>query len=413
MLDSFEILSTSGVVLWSKQYAPIGANVVNSLIRDIFIEERSGAAAEDSSQKPTYSKEGYTLKWTTAKDLGLIFVAVYQSLIHLSWVDKLLDNVRTLFSELYRDDLKKRNTTSFRCNFDPYFDRQVQELEKNEGGSITAAQSSTSNSVAELTPPSTSSGADEPPPIPTLRISENRPALERAQSAESTPIATPDTSRPASPAVSHLLTAKQRHGSRRSRKAANTVVNNSAPASSGDESSASVRKDKIKTKKARKWDASGIADEEDDTVLDYSQAGNAQKDLGSSTALEGVTQASMGTRTGKGEFVLKDLDDEIDNIMAASTAKKAAAAESTGSSGLVNSGIGVISGLFRNVVGGKTLTKEDLAKPLKGMEDHLLKKNVAREAAVRLCESVEQDLVGKKTESFTGTIAVRSNPFLR
>jgi len=76
MLDQFEILSTSGVVLWSKTYVPVGAGVVNSLIKDIFIEERSATAFDDSgaAQKPTYRKEGYTLKWTTAKDLGLIFV---------------------------------------------------------------------------------------------------------------------------------------------------------------------------------------------------------------------------------------------------------------------------------------------------------------------------------------------------
>ena len=63
--------------------------------------------------------------------------------------------------------------------------------------------------------------------------------------------------------------------------------------------------------------------------------------------------------------------------------------------------MGAIGGLFRNVVGGKTLTKEALAKPLKEMEQHLLRKNVALEAAVRLCESVERDLVGMKTPSFT------------
>jgi signal recognition particle receptor subunit alpha len=37
---------------------------------------------------------------------------------------------------------------------------------------------------------------------------------------------------------------------------------------------------------------------------------------------------------------------------------------------------------------------------MKGMEEHLLKKNVAREAAVRLCEGVEKELVGVKTGSF-------------
>lgn len=76
MLDSFEILTTSGVVLWSKQYAPVGANVVNSFIRDVFIEDRSAGAtgSESAARNPPYKKDKYTLKWTTAKDLGLIFV---------------------------------------------------------------------------------------------------------------------------------------------------------------------------------------------------------------------------------------------------------------------------------------------------------------------------------------------------
>jgi hypothetical protein len=74
MLDTFEILTTSGVVLWSRTYAPVGANIVNSLIRDVFIEERILPQPEDAGSKPTYKKEGYTLKWTASKDVGLIFV---------------------------------------------------------------------------------------------------------------------------------------------------------------------------------------------------------------------------------------------------------------------------------------------------------------------------------------------------
>jgi hypothetical protein len=74
MLDTFEILTTSGVVLWSRNYAPVGANIINSLIRDVFIEERILPQADEVGSKPIYRKEGYTLKWTAAKDLGLIFV---------------------------------------------------------------------------------------------------------------------------------------------------------------------------------------------------------------------------------------------------------------------------------------------------------------------------------------------------
>lgn len=86
MLDSFEILSTSGVVLWSRSYAPVSASIVDGLIRDVFIEEKVLAGpslTEDASaaRNPPYKKDQYVLKWTTVKDLGLIFVVREQILI--------------------------------------------------------------------------------------------------------------------------------------------------------------------------------------------------------------------------------------------------------------------------------------------------------------------------------------------
>ncbi|RSL74324.1 hypothetical protein CEP51_011607 [Fusarium floridanum] len=57
-------------------------------------------------------------------------------------------------------------------------------------------------------------------------------------------------------------------------------------------------------------------------------------------------------------------------------------------------------GLFRNIVEGEILTKKDLDAAMDRMENHLLKKNVARETAVRLCESVEKELLGVKTGNF-------------
>lgn len=79
MLDSFEILTTSGVVLWSRSYAPVSASIVNGLIKDVFIEENvlpGASVADDTSatRNPAYKKDQYTLKWTSVKDLGLIFV---------------------------------------------------------------------------------------------------------------------------------------------------------------------------------------------------------------------------------------------------------------------------------------------------------------------------------------------------
>ncbi|PBP24727.1 signal sequence receptor alpha subunit [Diplocarpon rosae] len=403
MLDSFEILTTSGVVLWSKSYAPTSPAIVNSLITNVFIEERTlpGAGIADdisAANNPPYKYEQHTLKWTTVKELNIIFVAVYRSLLHLSWIDKLVDNIKTIFVDLYGDQLKKPHTTLVKCHFDDYFDQQIQRLEE------TAL-----NQDARAAEPSDFAGAekldDEPPPLPGL-LPRGHPKNNYRDLASngSTPIATPDTSRPSTPA-SHILTGKGGpggKGSRRSRKAAN---NPSAYTSSGDESF--LKKSKhgksAVPKKGRKWDADGLADEDSDTPLDYSAPANGatsgEDEARERPAMEEVNQATWGTKTGKGQFVLKDLDDQVNSILASADAKKAehTAAAATG---IVGSSLSAIGGIFRNVVGGKTLTKEDLDKAMKGMEDHLLRKNVAREAAIRLCEGVERELIGVKTGNF-------------
>ncbi|EFX02004.1 signal sequence receptor alpha [Grosmannia clavigera kw1407] len=414
MLDSFEIVTTSGVVLWSRNYAFVSPAIVNKFITDVFIEENASGAvtkeeiASGSSHAP-YLADQYAVKWAFVKDLGIIFVAVYKSLLHLSWIDKLVENIKTIFASLYGEQLTRPHTTIVECaRFDNYFDQQMNEL---EGG-----------------PAST----DTRP----LKTDAARPkgVLTDDNSAGSTPIDTPVTSRPSTPGgsgsgstdaaprfaggSSGTTTSAQPSPlakvSRRARKAHHVAA--AGTSYSSDEAVRKQQKDKTaKTaKKGRKWGADGMADEEDDIQLDYSTLDAADKTTAvRSSALEQVDAATWGSKTSKGQFVLKDLDSEVHSILAdaaaskkaASQAKAEAAASTSGAGGLLGSGLSTIGGLFRNVVGGKTLTREDLDKAMKGMEDHLLRKNVAREAAVRLCESVEADLVGVKTGNFESTNA--------
>ncbi|KAF5003854.1 hypothetical protein FDECE_9630, partial [Fusarium decemcellulare] len=401
MLDSFEILTTSGVVVWSRTYTPINPSIINNFIADTFIEEKGGAAALSDSRSaasnPAYKSDQHTLKWTLVKELGVIFVAVYRSLLHLSWVDKLVDNIKTIFVKLYGEQLTKPHTTLVECHaFDEYFDQQLHELDK------TSTKAAPVVAVGALPlEDETISGnlGDQPPVAPGLTYrgrTLNGP--HEPASPDSTPALTPNGSRPGTPS-NHLLVAKAGPVAKMSRRARKAKNQTSAPASSGDEA---PRKKKT-PKKGRKWDADGFADEEDDVQLDYSAKAHATSDseveaTGRSTAVDEIDSNTWGSRS-KGKFVLKDLGDEVHEILA-SEAEKSADAKSQSKSGLFGTGVNAISGLFRNVVGGKTLTKEDLDKAMKGMEEHLLKKNVAREAAIRLCEGVEKELVGVKTGSF-------------
>lgn len=311
-----------------------------------------------------------------------------------------MDNIRIIFVDLYRDQLRKPHTSAVECDFDGYFNQQVKEL---EDAAEKNPQRASQNAVENLTSPSSFwNKIDEtPPPLPGLAAASQpgqwKKTLGSGDSTDVTPIPTPETSRPSTPA-SNILAGKGGPKSRRARKAAATPTN----ASSGDERKTKARKDG--GKKMRRWDADGLADEDDGAVLDYSAQMPGEEILAngeSSAGIEAIDASSFGTRTGKGQFILKDLDSEVHSILQGANEKKAESSSAKG--GLVESGLGAISGLFRNVIGGKVLTKEDLAKPMRGMEEHLLNKNVAREAAVRLCEGVERELIGVKTGSFEST----------
>jgi hypothetical protein len=99
MLDSFEILTTSGIVLWSKSYTTISPSIVNGLITNVFIEERTlpGARIADdisAANNPPYKHDQHTLKWTTVKELGLIFVVRAPDLQHKKNLVHICANLR-------------------------------------------------------------------------------------------------------------------------------------------------------------------------------------------------------------------------------------------------------------------------------------------------------------------------------
>ena len=349
-------------------------------------------------------------------------------MLHLSWLDNLLTAVRALFTKQYGSELKKPHLTRLDCaDFDQTFDALVRKLDT--GSTRRQSEADSDAGPVELTPPSSIASAGEeavdedeqppPPPVPGAsqftkpavpqRHKQEETIVDDTTSADVTPVPTPDTSRPTTPsqAPSHILTGKAGPGkaSRRARKAAQ--VASSAPASSGDEGSGRKAKgSKSGVKQKRRWDADGFAvDGDDDVVLDYSApAATSQPQQGEDELdINEVKSEQMGSRTGKGQFVLKDLDDEVDAILASSKSHQSTTAPSPidSSSGLLNSASSRLTGLFRNVVGGKTLSKQDLAPALQEMQNHLLEKNVAREAAARLCSSVETDLLDQKTASFT------------
>lgn len=68
-----------------------------------------------------------------------------------------------------------------------------------------------------------------------------------------------------------------------------------------------------------------------------------------------------------------------------------------------------LTNAFQNIAGNKVLTEDDVEEVLKNFKNNLMEKNVAAEIAEGLCKNVTQQLVDKRTESFTSVKATVKN----
>lgn len=154
------------------------------------------------------------------------------------------------------------------------------------------------------------------------------------------------------------------------------------PGASGKNSKKTAKKGK---KKRRNWD--GISDDEgDDDTLDYS-AETTQQRTTATPNIEKLSLEGYGHKSRDG-FMVSELTDELSGIL---SNKKSDASPAAGES----------LGFLRGFIGGKKLTEKDLDKALGAIEDHLVRKNVAKEVAHMICSRVRADLQGASTDSWT------------
>lgn len=134
----------------------------------------------------------------------------------------------------------------------------------------------------------------------------------------------------------------------------------------------------------RKWDDTTKLNEKDMAALDYS-VGNSTTPNGHDTipASELVDQSAVGNVSRDGIYQVADFEYSEDEGDEVETTKKA------GQSffGRLQSSIGLTV---------KPLTHADLKPVLANMREHLMTKNVAKEVAETICDSVGKSLEGKK-----------------
>ncbi|EKM82819.1 hypothetical protein AGABI1DRAFT_89509 [Agaricus bisporus var. burnettii JB137-S8] len=383
-----------GLVLWSRSFTPAAAQLasspvspVNSLIRDALIEGRT------TDEK--YEKDGYAVKWTFVNDLELIFVVAYQRILQLTYVDELLLALKTLFVKYY----------------EPVIATFVASLHTLNSAKATALEPTTWN-FAKLFEKWDSTFDS------VLRSLEDKDRRSRGRAiirSAPVPVETPssddqstdptvdvDTPKDEQQIARNLQTLKNRlrgRGGRRGARGGRQVMMEGfggRESQSNSESEAPTKR-KNKTKVGRTWGDSHPT-EQDMEALDYS----ADRPIdGSGRVTEDVQtlvdQSSLGSRNRDGLYEVKDWEFSKDHndVLAKVIESKPDPSSS----------LGTFGSLIARLTGSKVLTQADLKPILDGMEQHLMKKNVAKEIAEKICESVGENLVGRKVGGFETTNA--------
>jgi signal recognition particle receptor subunit alpha len=103
-----------------------------------------------------------------------------------------------------------------------------------------------------------------------------------------------------------------------------------------------------------------------------------------------IDEASLGSRTRDGLYEVKDWEFGRAAVAEANKQQKEQASSS----------LGTFGSIFARLTGSKMLTEEDLKPVLESMKQHLMKKNVAKDIADKVCEGIGESLVGKKVGGF-------------
>ncbi|XP_071111173.1 signal recognition particle receptor subunit alpha-like [Haliotis cracherodii] len=394
MLDFFTIFSKGGIVLWCFQgTSQFFTPSVNALIKSVILQQRSG-----SNQ---FNHDQLTLKYKLDNEFELVFVVAYQKILQLSYIDKFLDDIQLEFRNKYKDELLQGNV-SHSYNFSDEFNlilrlkeqeskakalkpREMRTFEKSDKSKKTVA------SMIE-------NKKDEKKPA---KGKENKPVKVKAKAQPA-----PEPVVEVAPPEAQKLTNGEvdEETLRRNRE---KLFNRGKKKTTVESVSKSPESQKKKGKAKRVWDNAGTSRDIDS--LNFSTTGGKEEEMNGETYTTEAERSQVGQLAGQ----LRDIEpesseeeeeeDDDDEEEEEEEVTQTASKSQTKSSGYS------MFGMFKNLVGSKTLTKEDAKSALEKMKDHLIGKNVAADIAVKLCEDVAAKLEGKVLGTFEGVNSTVKN----
>ncbi|MCO5555646.1 hypothetical protein L7F22_009191 [Adiantum nelumboides] len=383
MLEQLLIFTRGGLILWTyKELAnALRGSPIDALIRSCLLEDRSALTSYQ------YDAAGcsYTLKWSFHNDLGLVFVAVYRKILHLLYVDELLDKVKLKFSPLYNP--RKIDYSDFDDTFRQLLleaEARAEELRKAKQAKPAVAdglkRSSGDRRGAKLTSGILQDGA---------KADENGGKGSKNEHVNGSVVSSHHGNGSSVPY----------HGN----GSAHGVAPKGTTSSGSDEESAPSKANevafnvdklkKLKSKAGKKGVTKPPPAEQGQKKLKvnrvWDDAPNKKLDFSTPVSDE-AKEVPVGDQGKSLMDAEEDEDFDLEMEEEVETKEKGAPKKK-----------GWFSSLIQSVSGKAVIEEEDLAPALKALRDRLLIKNVAQEITDELSSSVATSLIGKKMASFT------------
>lgn len=356
MIDAFYIFTKGGLLLWSTQLVKVKGNPLDRLIREVLLEERVG--------ETNASLDSYSMKWKLVSEMDLFFVAVYQGILQISYLEGLLSLVSKEFLAKVVNDFGTGLNLKH-VDFNEEFRKAISQADKEHLAAKKAAAAKRSNQVS-------TNGQNNSSP----KKGKNGEGKENVEGNDED--------------------EDGADGDGAAQVKGRAVVKGS-PAKSGKKEENGEQKKK--GKEARVWGGEGKVTAQSMKDLDFSKKLGADEDEAEFLKKQAEF---VGDQADQEKFMNED---EVASLSGSSDGEEeqqnTAPKANTRSSGLFK----VLAKSVKNLTGGAVLTQEDLDPILKSFKTALMSRNVAADVATKLSDSVNQTLVGKRTDRFTSMTA--------
>ena len=392
MLDSFQIFTKGGLILfqWSLMDAPKGSPV-DELVKQCLLEERAG----ETEFTHVAGSSAYTLRWRTHNALGLVFVAVYQKILRLDYVDDLLDRCRDAFAEAYDPSSAKLAYPEFTETFTATL--RAEEARANARRAPKERAPRAFDAAKRAAKRNDASGAARGVDDGAVDDANDAGAIDAAQK-DASGSRTPQKDTGGAFDMSKIRASLKSKGG--GSKGGGGSGSNLAAQARGADREDEKKEKKKKEKEKRVWAGENAKGKTDG--LDFSEGKPSDKEGNAEVERVDISAPSRVDAEEDEEYSSEEEEEEEvgDSV---GTSGDSGGRPTGGGKKKPNSFFSSLleNALVRGVVGKAALDRDDLLPVLEKLKTNFMNKNVAEDIAERLCESVASSLEGKKLSSFS------------